>query len=282
MTTISSPAKFNLFLQVFPKKTDNSAKKTNEYHQIKTVLIRLDAPCDFLHVQPAKRLSFFCNNPSVPVSTQKNSILKAIKLLEKKTGKKFTYEIRLEKNIPLLSGLGGGASNAAAILLYLNKAEKLNLTQKDLMRIGEKVGMDVPFFISGHACAFATHFGEKIKPLPPLPKDMKIKIFLHAKKLSTRAAYRKLDCLHGQNSSGEAKSQMQKLKNLLSALRKQSSPKILHSLHNDFAKIYLPYPPANPKSIKHYASVHVPLPAGSGGSYGVFYVGKKKKSKILE
>jgi 4-diphosphocytidyl-2-C-methyl-D-erythritol kinase len=288
-TTISSPAKFNLFLQVKNscKKTINknqNNKNQNKHHAIKTVLIRLDAPCDFLHIKPAKQLSFFCDNKLVPISTQKNSILKAIKLLEKKTGKKFTYEIRLKKNIPLLSGLGGGASNAAAILLFLNKTEKLGLTQKALMRIGEKVGMDVPFFISGHACALGTHFGEKIKPLPPLPKDIKIKIFPYVKKLSTRFAYKKLDRLCARTPTNKSRLPEQKSKSLVSALKTQDSQKILASLHNDFTKIYPPPPSPSPlpQVASLSASAFVPLLAGSGGSYGVFYVAKTKKSKKLK
>ena len=78
-------------------------------------------------------------------------------------------EIKLIKKIPLAAGLGGGSSDAATTLIALNKIFSLNLKKNELMKLGAKIGADVPFFIFGNN-ALASGMGDKLKALQNLPK----------------------------------------------------------------------------------------------------------------
>ncbi len=74
------------------------------------------------------------------------------------------YHIALQKEIPIGGGLGGGSSNAAALISWLNEFEALGMTEKTRMALGAKIGADVPFFIQG-GTALVRGIGEKITPL---------------------------------------------------------------------------------------------------------------------
>lgn len=182
MVQIPAPAKVNLFLAILGK--DESG-----YHLLDTVFVRLPELADVLEIEPAKELTFECR----AFPGEDNTVMKTLRLLEQKTGRRFTYKIRLIKNIPLQSGLGGGSSDAAALLLYLNETEKLGFTREELMELGVKVGMDVPFFISGYEVAHGTHYGEILSSLPPLPSETKIEIGLTTIPVSTKEAFAEWD-----------------------------------------------------------------------------------------
>ena len=79
-------------------------------------------------------------------------------------------EIFIEKNIPVAAGMAGGSSNAAAVLVGLNKLWKLNLSEMRLQEIGLKLGADVPFCISGNA-ALAKGIGEELTYIKGLSED---------------------------------------------------------------------------------------------------------------
>jgi 4-diphosphocytidyl-2-C-methyl-D-erythritol kinase len=198
MSTLQCPAKVNLFLAI-------RAKDASGYHEIETVFARVPTLADEIEIEPAAGFEFHCE--SLPgrraarvhghhfeeMVGQSNSVVQAVRLLEAHTQRTFPYKITLTKNIPPRSGLGGGASDAAAILLYLNEHEKLGLTQEELQALGAQIGMDVSFFLSGHEVALGTHYGEKITPLPALPPDFKISIELTGHEVSTPEAYARWD-----------------------------------------------------------------------------------------
>lgn len=182
MSTLQCPAKVNLFLAI-------RGKDASGYHEIETVFARVPELFDEIEIEPASDFSFHCE--SLP--GQSNSVVQALRLLEAHTGRTFNYKITLTKNIPPRSGLGGASSDAAAILIYLNETEKLGLTQDELQALGAQIGMDVPFFLSGHEVALGTHYGEKITPLPSLPPNVKISIELTGHEISTPEAYERWD-----------------------------------------------------------------------------------------
>lgn len=255
---ISCPAKINLFLAI-------RGKDKTGYHKIETVMARADSLCDFLHIQKSSKFSFTC-----PRAIKKNNtVLKAVKLLQKTTGKKFHYEITLKKQIPIRAGFGGGSSDAAAILIYLNRTEKLKLTKKELMNLGTKIGMDVPFFISEFPVAKCTHYGEKITRLPALPKNIKIALIKTNTKISTRAAYAKWDRLHKKNN----KKSTAKIAPILAAIKNRNAKEIIKNLHNDFEKTAA----LNKQKPTNYCSPFCSkILAGSGGSYAVLSLSDKK------
>lgn len=237
MTTLRCPAKVNLFLAIRSRDHGSEGCRYFQkgYHEIETVFARTTALEDLLHVEEAGRFEFHCDTSGIPDLTgqlcqpEKNSVVKAIRLLEAKTSRIFHYKITLEKHIPPRSGLGGGASDAAAILLFLNTHEKIGLTQGELFALGTQVGMDVPFFLSGHDVALGTHYGEKITPLPALPPDLHLAIELTGREVSTPEAYSTWD--------SEPRHPAPDLQPFLRALHAQNAAAIIAALHNDFEKI---------------------------------------------
>lgn len=156
---IQSPAKINLGLKVLNKRPDG-------YHSLYTIFqtvaffdeIILTYPN--LHGKPR----FFTDAPfNLPFDTG-NTIYKACQLMEEYCCRPIGIDITLKKRIPAGAGLAGGSGNAAAILWGLNQLLELELTNTHLQDMALKIGMDVPFFISG-ASAIGTDRGEKLFPL---------------------------------------------------------------------------------------------------------------------
>ncbi|MFA5792740.1 MAG: 4-(cytidine 5'-diphospho)-2-C-methyl-D-erythritol kinase [Candidatus Gracilibacteria bacterium] len=260
MTTLVCPAKINLFLAI-------QKKEPSGYHKINTVFARIDSLCDLIEITKAKKFSF----KAVGVPKKNNTVLKTIELLQKITGKEFLYKIVLKKHIPVASGFGGGSSDSASILIYLNQTEKLGFTKKELLKLGAKIGMDVPFFVSEFSTAKGTHYGEKITRLPSLPKNLQITLCHSHKKVSTRTAYAKWDAQNKLNRPKDTNNKYTaKISQMISAIKNHNAKKIIQNLHNDFEQI-TPVP-------KH-RSFGAKILAGSGGAYAVLHVLSKTPSK---
>ena len=155
MLTVKAPAKINLTLEVLGKRPDG-------YHEIRSVVQAVDL-CDTLHFSEARGISFTCDLPGW--SAEKSLVSKAAELLRGGKGAAVT----IEKRIPLLSGLGGDSSDAAAVLRGLNDLWRLALSDEKLLALAAQLGSDVPFFIRG-GTALASGRGEIIEPLPSLPE----------------------------------------------------------------------------------------------------------------
>lgn len=150
---IKAYAKINLSFEIL-------SKLSNGYHRIRSVFQAIDL---YDVVSISKEEKEFCLTGSGICPTKENLITKAKKALEAFTKKDLPCRIHLTKNIPISAGLGGGSSNAAATLIGLNKLYELNLSLDELIKIGTKVGADVPFFISNIGTALVEGIGEKIK-----------------------------------------------------------------------------------------------------------------------
>lgn len=156
---ITSFAKINLFLYVLSKRKDG-------YHNLHSLMTQIDL-CDDLYIDfDQKEISVFCDHPEVP-EDESNLAHKAAVLfyqsLKTKTGEdKKGLSIKIIKKIPPGGGLGGGSSNAAAVLMALNRHYKIPFSKVELMKIGERLGADVPFFIFGHP-AIARGVGERLE-----------------------------------------------------------------------------------------------------------------------
>jgi 4-diphosphocytidyl-2-C-methyl-D-erythritol kinase len=123
--------------------------------------------CDTLRLKKAKTIVFNCDMPGW--SVEKSLLSKAIILLTNVTGSSHGVNIGIEKRIPLMSGLGGDSSDAAALLRGLNELWGLGLSKEKLAELAAQLGSDVFFFLNG-GTALAEGRGEKVTPLPPLPK----------------------------------------------------------------------------------------------------------------
>ena len=157
--TLQAYAKINLTLEVLAKRPDG-------YHDISSILQTISL-ADTLTFEPDKTLDCRCNVSSL--QTPDNLVLKAAKLLQATIGSNKGAIINLTKKIPIASGLGSGATNAATTLNGLNQLWELNLSLDKLSNLAAKLGSDVAFFLYG-GTALAKGRGEQINPLPPTPQ----------------------------------------------------------------------------------------------------------------
>lgn len=160
---VRAPAKINWTLEVLGKRPDG-------YHEVRTILQTISLwdeitlfPADelLLHVNGATR-SFRKSPP------EENLAYRAAALLRDRTGYDGGARITLQKNIPVAAGLGGGSSDAAAVLRGLRKLWEIEISDEELAAIAEELGSDVPFFLRGGA-ALASGRGEVLTPLPDEP-----------------------------------------------------------------------------------------------------------------
>jgi 4-diphosphocytidyl-2-C-methyl-D-erythritol kinase len=155
MIKLRAYAKINLTLEVLRQRPDG-------FHEIRSVLQTIDLH-DTLHIQKSEGISYQCDMEAW--SAGKSLVSKTVALLREETGYKGGVEIKIEKRIPLMSGLGGDSSDAAALLRGLNDLWGLSLSDEKLAELAIKLGSDVPFFLRG-GTALAEGRGEKLTPLP--------------------------------------------------------------------------------------------------------------------
>lgn len=151
-----SPAKINLFLHVIGKRPDG-------YHNLVSLMQMVDFGDEILFDISPEDIVLHGEGASLP-PTEENLVYRAASLLKRECGVSQGVQIFLKKVIPVSAGLGGGSSNAAATLLGLNLLWDLNLSRGDLIRVGDQVGADVPFFFQG-PLALALEKGGKLVPL---------------------------------------------------------------------------------------------------------------------
>ena len=158
--TYLSPAKINLFLHVTSKRSDG-------YHNIQTIFQLVDY-CDEININYRSDglISRISGNENI--SKDQDLTIRSATLLKKITGSKGGADIAIVKKIPIGGGLGGGSSNAATVLIALNKLWNLNLPKEELVDIGQNLGADVPVFINGHS-SWGEGIGEILTPIS-LPK----------------------------------------------------------------------------------------------------------------
>jgi len=184
---IQSYAKVNLILEIISQRPDN-------YHNLSTIFERISL-CDKIILKPRRDdlVRIRCADKKVPRDNS-NLCWKAARLLQEKFKIKRGLDIQIVKFIPVGAGLGGGSSNAASVLLALNKLWKLKLTRKRLAGLGAQLGSDVPFFVHSAPFAQGTGRGEKIHPLKELNK-VKLWHLLVVPRVhvSTPLIYRKFD-----------------------------------------------------------------------------------------
>jgi 4-diphosphocytidyl-2-C-methyl-D-erythritol kinase len=139
-------AKLNLYLQVLSKRKDN-------FHNLSTLFARIDlADTLIFRKRRDSLIKIKCSSRQVP-KDKTNLCYRAVALLKQELKLSQGIEIRLKKRIPVGAGLGGGSTNAASVLLGLNRFWNLNLPKARLVKLGAKLGSDVPFFI--HQTKFA-------------------------------------------------------------------------------------------------------------------------------
>jgi len=154
---ISFPlAKINLALSVVSKRPDG-------FHDLETIFYPLPFR-DILEVVPAGKTSFIQSGFPVPGNPDDNLVLRAYHLLEKKYPRITPMQIFLHKVIPMGSGLGGGSSDAAAMIQLVSRYFDLPASREELLGYALELGSDCPFFMQTSPC-FATGRGEILEPV---------------------------------------------------------------------------------------------------------------------
>ncbi len=149
-----APAKINLFLHVV-------GRRANGYHELQTIFQFIDWH-DELQFELTRDGSITRTPKNIPeISEQNDLTCRAAQLLQENFDVKQGVRIRLNKNIPIGAGLGGGSSDAATTLKFLNRAWGINLSDQELADIGASLGADIPVFLFGHS-AWGEGIGERL------------------------------------------------------------------------------------------------------------------------
>ena len=155
-TVWPAPAKLNLFLRVVGRRPDG-------YHELQTVFRLLDWGDELrLRVRDDGEVRRTREVPGVPESS--DLVVRAARLLQAHAGVAAGAEIEVAKRIPMGGGLGGGSSDAATVLVALNRLWQLDLAEDVLAELGRQLGADVPVFVRGRS-AWAEGIGEKLTPM---------------------------------------------------------------------------------------------------------------------
>src|SRR5438132_9567908 len=150
-----TPAKVNLTLEVLGPRGDG-------YHELASVFATVDLR-DRVRVAPSRVLDVRIA-PAVGAAPGDDLASRAVLALAEALGRPALAHVRVRKRIPVASGLGGGSSDAGAVLRGLARAWRLDGV--DLTPVAAQIGSDVPFFLSGAAYAFVRGRGELVEPLP--------------------------------------------------------------------------------------------------------------------
>ena len=258
MLTKLAPAKINLFLRVLRKRTDG-------YHDIASFMQKITLYDELTFLPRPNGIILKCPNSDLPVS-EDNLIFRAAKAVFSYTGCQSGIEIILMKNIPTAAGLGGGSSDAATTLLALNELCQLGLKKAELLKLGAKLGADVPFFIFGNS-AFAEGRGDKLKAWKNLPK-LNIVLINPCFALSTKMVYESLNL------------RLTKKRINYSIPRFFTESDIIREMHNDLETVSLKmHPELN--DVKQLLLRHGALGAMMSGSgptvFGIFTDENKAK-----
>lgn len=176
-------AKINLGLDVVRRREDG-------YHEVRMIMqtIRMYDTLE-LTATEGTGITVKTNLKYLPVN-EDNLVYKAAKLLMEEFHVSRGLKIRLEKHIPVAAGMAGGSSDAAAVMVGVNRLFRLGLSKKELMERGVKIGADVPYCIL-RGTALAEGIGEQLTPLTPAP-DCHVLIAKPPISVSTKFVYENL------------------------------------------------------------------------------------------
>ena len=209
---VTAYAKINLLLDVLHRRKDG-------YHEVEMIMQTIGLH-DQLTIEEAKEYTLYTENGAIP-HDQTNLALKAALLL----GERYQtppVAVTLAKHIPVAAGLAGGSTDAAAVLLGMDKLFGLNLSAETLAALAAELGSDVPFCLFGPT-ALASGRGEKLTALAQCPK-LWLVLVKPPFGVSTPSVYR--------NLAVESLKEHPRTKACVEALAKQDTEKILQLMSN--------------------------------------------------
>ena len=225
---IKAPAKINLCLKVNGKRDDGYHDLTMIMQQVSlfdTIEFEIINDNDF---NSNKQINIKCNYNYLPTDN-KNLVYNVVDYIFKKYNINDKIYINLNKMIPISGGLGGGSSDAASMLLYLNKYYKLNLNISELSNIALEFGSDIPFFLHKKICLCKGR-GDIIKELNSF-NNYYILLATPNIRVSTKEIYNKFDnfALNDEKEIEESK----KVNELLEAISNRDLIRMSDNLFND-------------------------------------------------
>jgi 4-diphosphocytidyl-2-C-methyl-D-erythritol kinase len=213
-------AKINLTLEIVGKRPDG-------FHNIKSIFQEISL-CDEIEIEKNNTLDI----KFIPkIDAKESTVHASSEIFFCKTRIRERAKIRIKKNIPIKSGLGGGSSDAATTLLLLNKLFMYPMKNDEIIKTGETIGSDVPFFFLG-GTALVEGKGERVHPINPI-KKLHILLAIPSFSFSTKNSYSQINGFNIDKTNSTKK--------LISVLekRKYDLSEIENCLHNDFEKMYL-------------------------------------------
>lgn len=266
-------SKTNLFLAVTQKRSDG-------FHELDIMFNPLENPHDIIDLEddPLNDISFSCTDKSL--ETPDNLCVKAAKLYFDTTkleaGKDRTgLKISLVKNIPVAAGLGGGSSDAATLLLMLNKKYGA-LDDVAIKKIALELGSDVPFFLDPVPSS-ATGRGEKLIPLEGSFKKLPLLLFAPLFPVPASWAYSKLDY---NKIAGDKRT----LKDAADAMRSYDLEKLAVSMRNDLEYAVMnkfPILEIIANHLKNSGALRV-MVSGSGPTLVALFPSFEKRAEAIE
>lgn len=257
-------AKINLGLDVIRRREDG-------YHDVRMIMQTIQM-YDQLEMEKkgSKGIALTANLSYIPVN-ENNLVYKAAKLLMDQYQIQEGVSIHLNKFIPVAAGMAGGSSDAAAALVGMNKLFRLGMSKEELMKVGVKIGADVPYCIM-RGTALSEGIGEKLTALPSLPACY-ILIGKPGVSVSTKFVYTNLKL--------DEKTKHPDIDGMLDALQRQDLYGITDRMENVLESATVPAYPVI-QEIKDHMKAHGALNALMSGSgptvFGIF--DDKKKAEF--
>lgn len=185
-------AKVNLTLDII-------GRDDRGYHLLSSVFAPVSLSDTVIVIPEGKQIALECDWPFIPVD-DRNLCHKAVRILRREfcLPEEDGFRIVLKKRIPVCAGLGGGSSDAAAVIRLLCEHYGIALSDPRVRSAALNVGADVPFFLQGNVC-LAEGVGEILTPLPPV-KGYTLLLVKTAERASTPDVYRIYDSLSAQNT----------------------------------------------------------------------------------
>jgi len=257
---LMAPAKVNLTLEVLGPRADG-------YHELASVFATIDLR-DRVRVAPWRELDVRIA-PAVGAPAGDDLATRAVRVLADASGRPALAHVRVRKRIPVAAGLGGGSSDAGAVLNSLARVWRLD--GLDLAPIGARVGSDVPFFVSRAAYALVRGRGERVEALPA-PEPFWITLVELPQRVSTAAVFA---AHRAKPSKGERTARLAK------ALRdrKVTVAALRESLHNDLLEAAERIAPVIADARKKASAMGIDL-AMSGSGPSLFVLGDDRAHAI--
>jgi len=265
--TLATPAKINLYLRTLGRRPDS-------YHEIETLFYPLPGIADTVTVTftDAEEIVVHCSAEGVPEDSS-NLCWKAACLYRETAGIRCGMEITLIKRIPVAAGMGGGSSDAAAVLRILQKKYGA-LDSRTLSGIAARIGADVPFFLNP-ATAVGRGVGDELEVLSGIPEKLPVLIAAPGFPVSAAWSYRHLD--HVRTDADE-----RRLEPLLDALRSSDFRQTAEFLRNDLEHAVMEKFPLNVLLKQHLEgdALRV-MVSGSGPTLFAFYESFEAREKAF-